>query len=181
MTAYNFALTNTDNAYPVRYEPGYLYFVEFEFSLSVAFVVNDTITTPAFSLPTSGIRIAEVEVLHSSLDTNVSPTLTYLVGDASATANGVTYTGVNNRFLVTAPGWSTVSGGQVKNNINQPQTVTNGIVTAGVNYLYGSSNGAIGPNTNGPQIVMTINGGPATGATTGYIRLKVWYWSTGEN
>ena len=164
MTAYNFVGLVPDTSYNPRYEPGYLYSIEFQFTQTVAFVNGDTVTTPANALPGNGIRIQEVEVIHPSLDTNGSPTCTYSVGDS----------GSASRFISTANGFTGSTGGQVKNLINVAQALTAGVVSSGTNYLYGSA------NASAPQLILTINGVVATGSTTATVRLKVWFWSTGE-
>jgi hypothetical protein len=160
MTAYNFVAVQAS-----RFFPGEKYSVEFQYTLGGAFVNGDTITIPANSLPINGIKIAEVEVLHKPLDTNATPTMTYSVGDS----------GLSTRFISAAGAGDTITtvGHQIRNAINIPQGKTAGVVTTGTGYLYGAG--------TSPQLILTVDGVVATGATTGTVRMVVHYYCAEEN
>ncbi len=163
MTAYNFSLLNPDAMNAPRYEPGKLYFVEFDYVTgTTTFANTDTITTPAGALPNNGITIADVEVISNALDTNATPTATYSVGDAN----------LSNRFISSANAGNAISGAQVKNYINIAQVLTAGVVTSGPNYIYVQG--------SAPQLVLTFTNNFATANTSPIIRMKVWYWCTGN-
>lgn len=166
MTAYNFSSLVPDSSFPARTSPGMLYTVEFQYTLAGAVVTADTFTTPAGALPSNGIRIAEVEVIMPELDTNATPTGTFVVGDATD----------DNRFIDAAPmgvAGVTTANYQMSTKINIAQGTTNGVVTTGSEYLYGSG--------TAPRLVMTLGGTIATAAATGTIRLKVSFYCTNEN
>jgi len=166
MTAYNFSSLTPDSSYPPKWTPGATRRVEFQYTLGGAVVSGDTYTTPANALPSNGIRIIEVTLMSPELDTNAAPTATISAGDATSAT----------RFINAAPAGIagvTTSGYQLINNINVAQTRTNGVVSAGPNYLYGSG--------VSPQIVVTLGGTVATAQTTGTIRLVVTYECTEEN
>jgi len=166
MTAYAFSSLTPDSSFPARTSPGMLYTTEFQYTLAGAVVSADTFTTPANALPANGMRIAEVEVIMPELDTNATPTGTFIVGDATD----------DNRFIDAAPmgvAGVTTAGYQMRTCINIAQGLTSGVVSTGSNYLYGSG--------TSPRLVMTLGGTIATAATTGTIRLKVSFYCTDEN
>lgn len=161
MTDYTFAQIIPDASLPPRYAPGQEYTIEFQHDLdSVALANGDTITTPSGALPNEGIRITEIEVISPELDTDVSPTGTYDVGDSDDP----------DRFIDGA--LMSNAGGQLINFINRGTGTTLGVITTGPNYLYAQG--------STPQLVLTVASAVATGATTGVIRFKVHYNCVGE-
>ena len=169
MTAYNFTLIEpyTQNANVngsgAKFLTGTVQVQEFEYAFSSVGLANgDTITTPLNALPINGCVILETEVISSQLDTNATPTGTFDLGDAGLITRFIdaAYMGTGNAF------------GQVKVNINKAQTLTANVVTSGAGFLY--------PDGSNPQLVLTVISAVATAATTGYIRLKVFYNCDGD-
>lgn len=163
-TAYNFAQILPYSVHPPKYNPGELYIIDFEYTIGATIVTGDTYTTPANALPGNGIRIIDTMLIFSPQDTNATPTSTISVGDS----------GSATRFINAANGGSATSNAQLHLFINQNQALTSGVVSAGSGYLYGASAAA-------PQIVVTVGGTLATAASTGYVRLRVKFYCTGEN
>jgi hypothetical protein len=162
MTAYNFSQIVPYTSAPPKYEAGMRYSIDFEYTLAGAVVSGDTWTTPANALPNNGIRIIDTSLHMSRLDTNAAPTATLSVGDS----------GSATRFISGANAGSAISNVQLNLNINQAQTLSSGVVSAGSGYLYAAG--------TSPQIVMTLGGTVATAASTGVIRLRVIFYCTGE-
>jgi hypothetical protein len=170
MTAYNFTLIEpyTQNANVngsgAKFLTGTVQVQEFEYAFITTGLVNgDTITTPLNGLPVNGCVILETEVIASQLDTNATPTGTFNLGDAALATRFI-----NSAFMGTGNAF-----GQLKVNINKAQTLAaNNVVTAGAGFLY--------PDGSNPQLVLTVNAALATTATTGYIRLKVFYNCDGD-
>jgi hypothetical protein len=167
MTDYNFAQILPYSSYPPKWESGQLYCIDFEYDVSdgSALAASDTITTPSSALPDEGIRIVDVEISHPELDSNTTPTGTYDIGDSDDV----------DRFLdgaVMAINGVTTAGYLVYNRINVEQTLTSGVVSAGSGYLYASG--------TSPQLVLTVASSVATGVASGIIRMRVWFYCTGE-
>ncbi len=165
MTAYNFSQILPFSKHPPKYEGGIPYSIDFEYTLTGALVAADTITTPADALPDDGINIVEVLLIYPELDTNATPTGTFDVGDS----------GDADRFIAVAPmgvAGVTTAGFQLRQGINRAQGLTSGVVSTGEGYLY--------PVGTSPQLVVTVGGTVATGATTGFIKLRVKYLCSGE-
>lgn len=157
MTAYNFSQIIPNIANGPYFEPGQYSVVNFQYSLGTGLANGDTITTPLGGLPNNGIRIEDIIVTHPQLDTNVSPTGTYDVGDSTD----------QNRFL------SAASLGMIDSDfINIGQGTTNGVVTTGRGYLYQAG--------TDPQLILTVISNLATAASSGVINLKVCYTCSGE-
>lgn len=159
-TAYSMSSLVPDSSYPPKWSPGSVQSVEFQYTLAGAVVTGDSYTTPANALPSNGFRILEVEVLSPELDTNATPTATFVVGDTSD----------DNRFIDAAPAGVngiTTSNYQMSTKINIAQGLTSGVVSTGSNYLYASG--------TSPQLKMTVGGTVATAQTAGTIRLRVTY------
>lgn len=165
MADYNFSGIIPYTSQPARYDSGNLYAIDFEYTLTGVLAAADTITTPANALPDGGIRIVDVEVSHPELDTNVTPTATYNVGDSDSV----------DRFIQTAVmgvDGITTTNYLVYNRINRAQGTTNGVVSSGSGYLYAQD--------TSPQLILTIASAFATAAPTGVIRMRVWFYCTGE-
>lgn len=167
MTAYNFSQILPASSYPPKWESGQLYCVDFEYDVSSgsALANADTITTPSGALSGDGIRIVDVEVSHPELDSNATPTGTYDVGDSGAAARFIdgAVMGVNG---------VTTAGYLVYNRINIAQALTSGVVSAGSGYLYAQG--------TDPQLILTVASAVATGVASGIIRMRVWFYCTGE-
>lgn len=184
MTVYNFNAIEPYTYELAKFSYGHTYIQEFEFAFPsgfAGFANGDTVVTPLSQvvtvngqpvniyngLPTNGIVILETEVVTSKIDSNASPTGTFNLGDTNA--SGVGYTGSATRFI---NGGLLGGANQIITDINQAQTLTNNVVTAGSGYFY--------PDGSTPQLVLTISAALATAATTGYIRLKVTYNCDGD-
>lgn len=161
-TAYSFSQILPYSSYPAKYEPGQLYSIDFEYSIGATVVTGDNYSTPSGALPTNGIRIVDTLLIMTALDTNATPTATISVGDS----------GSATRFINAANAGSATTNAQLHLFINRAQVLTNGVVTSGSGYLYGS-------NTT-PIITVTVGGTVATAATTGVVRLRVSFYCTGE-
>lgn len=161
-TAYTFAQILPYSSYPAKYESGMLYSIDFEYTIVGSVVTGDNYTTPSGALPTNGIRIVDTALVMSPVDTNATPTATISCGDS----------GSATRFISGANAGSATSGAQLHLFINQAQGLTAGIVSSGSGYLYASG--------TTPQIKVTVGGTVATAAATGYIRLRVSFYCTGE-
>ncbi len=167
MTAYNFAQILPYSSYQPTWASGQLYCIDFEYDVSdgSALAAADTITTPSGALPDEGIRIVDVEISHPELDSNATPTGTYDIGDSGAAA----------RFLdgaVMGVAGVTTAGYLVFNRINVEQALTAGVVSAGSGYLYAQG--------TDPQLILTVASAVATGVASGIIRMRVWFYCTGE-
>jgi hypothetical protein len=165
-TAYAFLSLVPDTSLPPKFETGFLYTIEFQYTLVGTAVTGDTYTTPLGALPSNGIRIIETQLITPRLDTNSTPTGTMSVGDS----------GLATRFISAAPmGVTGVTSAtyQMSNLINQAQALTAGVVTTGTNYCYGDG-------TN-PQLIVTLGGTIATAAATGLVRLRVSFYCTAED
>lgn len=161
MAAYNFTLiTNTPH-----WSSGDLQAITAYYSLGgVALAQNDTITATGM-IPGDGVKIYDIYCSHTELDTNTTPTGTYQVGDANSAA----------RFLSSVPmgvNGVTTSGFQITNRSNFAPTSTAGVVTTGLGYIY--------TGTSATDLILTVNGAVATGATTGVIFLTVLYRCVGN-
>ncbi len=161
-TAYTFAQILPYSSYPAKWEPGELYSIDFEYTVAATVVTGDNYSTPAGGLPSNGIRIVDTALIFTPLDTNASPTATISVGDS----------GSATRFINAANAGSGTSNAQLHLYINQAQGLTNGVVTSGSGYLYGS-------NTT-PVLKVTVGGTVATAQTAGVIRLRVSFYCSGE-
>lgn len=118
------------------------------FALTAALAANDTITM--MNIPINAI-ITDVAIsTDTALDTNASSTIAYDVGDGSSA----------NRFI------AALAQG---NNVALP--ITHMTKSTGLGYQYTTS-GAENPL---PQIIVTVHTGPATGATSGTLRVLVAY------
>lgn len=164
-TAYNMVQILPYSVHPPKYNPGEMYAIDFEYTIAGTIVTGDTYTTPANALPANGIRIVDTQLVISAQDTNATPTSTISVGDS----------GSATRFVNAANGGNATSNVQLHIWINQNQVLTSGVVSAGSGYLYGAS------NATAPQIIVTVGGTIATAATTGFVRLRVTFYCTGEN
>lgn len=167
MADYNFSQILPYSSYPPKWDAGQLYCIDFEYDVSdgSALANTDTITTPSGALPDEGIRIVDVELSHPELDSNATPTGTYDVGDSDDV----------NRFLdgaVMGVNGITTAGYLVRNCINVEQTLTSGVVSAGSGYLYAQG--------TDPQLILTVASAVATGVASGIIRMRVWFYCTGE-
>lgn len=159
-TAYSMSSLVPDSSYPAKWSPGMIQMVEFQYTLAGAVITGDSYTTPADALPDNGIRILEVEILSPELDTNATPTATFVVGDSDD----------DNRFISAAPAGVngiTTTNYQMSTKINIAQGLTSGVVSTGSNYLYASG--------TAPRLKMTVGGTVATAQTAGTIRMKVTY------
>jgi len=165
MTAYNFSQIIPYSSHQPKYAPGQLYAIDFEYSLTTGLANADTITTPSDALPDEGIRIVDVEISHPELDTNATPTGTYNVGD-SDDADRFIDGGVMGVTGVTTADYL------VLNRINRAQGTTSGVVSSGSGYLYAQG--------TSPQLIVTIASAVATAASSGVIRMRVWFYCTGE-
>lgn len=166
MTAYNMSSIVPDSSYPAKWSVGTQQSIEFQYTLGGAVVTGDTFTTPASATPSGGFRILEVELISPELDTNATPTGTISIGDTTSAT----------RFVNAAPmgvNGITTTGYQMSTKINQAQTLSSGVVSAGSNYLYG-----VGTS---PQFVITLGGTIATAQTAGVLRLRVTYRCVEEN
>lgn len=161
-TAYAFSSLVPDSSFPAKWSPGVDYCIEFQYTLAGAVVTGDTYTTPANALPSNGIRILETQLVYTSLDTNATPTATISVGDSGAATRFINAANAGNATAY-----------QISQFINQAQALTSGVVTTGTNYLYN--------NGTAPRLVVTVGGTVATAATTGVIRLIVFYRCVEEN
>jgi len=117
------------------------------FALTAAFAIGDTITM--CFLPDNAVVTNVKIATDTALDTNAASTIAYDVGDA----------GSANRFI------AAVAQG---NNI--PLPITSSLFSATLGYQYTTS---AGETKN--AIIVTIHTAPATGATTGTLRLAVDY------
>jgi hypothetical protein len=117
------------------------------FALTAALALNDTITM--CYLPDNAVVLDVAIATDTALDTNAASTIAYDVGDA----------GSANRFI------AAVAQG---NNI--PLPITASTLSATMGYQYTTS-GAETKNA----IIVTVHTAPATGATTGTLRLKISY------
>lgn len=161
-TAYAFSQVLPYSTYPYPFFPGEQYFVDFEYSLAGAVVTGDTYTTPANAMPINGIWIQDTQLIMVPLDTNATPTATISVGDS----------GSSTRFINAAQAGSATST-QVTRWINQAQGTTSGVVSSGTGYVYSAG--------TSPRFIVTVGGTVATAATTGVIRLRVFYKCSEQN
>lgn len=161
-TAYTYAQILPYSSYPPKYDAGQLYTIDFEYTQAATVVTGDTYSTPSGALPTNGIRIVDTVLILSPVDTNATPTATISVGDA----------GSATRFINAGNAGNATANAQLHLFINQNQGLTSGVVSSGSGYLYASG-------TN-PVIVTTVGGTVATAASTGYVRLRISFYCTGE-
>lgn len=161
MTAYNFSTVQPYNILQPPYAAGQLYSIDFEYTLGGAVVTGDTYTTPANAMPDNGITIVDTQIISVPLDTNASPTATISVGDS----------GSATRFINAAQAGSATAT-QVTRYINQAQTLTSGVVSAGTGYVYSAG--------TSPRFIVTVGGVVATAQTTGVIRLRVSFYCSGN-
>lgn len=165
MTAYNYSQIIPFSVHDPKFAAGQLYSIDFEYTLTGALVENDTITTPAGALPDEGIRIVDVELVYPELDTHATPTGTFDVGDSDDT----------NRFVSAVPmgvAGVTTAGFQLRQGINIAQGLTSGVVSTGSGYLYAAG--------TSPRLITTVSAAVATGAASGVIRKRVWFYCTSE-
>lgn len=118
------------------------------FNLTAALADNDVIT--GIPVP-SGAVITNVTLHTTELDTNGSPTLTLNVGDAAD----------EDRFIDGA----TTGAAANNSTVNVTPTTSSNVPTNGVGYEY----------TADGTIIITVDGAPATGATSGVVTLAVTY------
>lgn len=150
MTAYTFDKVKVTPAVQVNGVTSVLGFYE----LTGALADNDTIG----SIPVpDGAIILKAEVTCSELDTNGSPTLTLNVGDSTD----------EDRFVDGA-----TTGAAVNIQGINVSTVTSNAVATGKGYTYSDSSVTTGL---GGEILITVDGSPATAATTGHVILEVQY------
>lgn len=166
MTAYAFSQILPDSTLPPKYSAGMLYAIDFEYTQTIAFVAADTITTPADAMPDNGIRIVDAQwVQTKETDAHATPTGTWDIGDS----------GDADRFIAAVPmgiNGVTTTGTQLVNWINRPQGLTAGVVSTGSGYLYAAG--------TSPRFIATVGGTVATGSTDATVRLRVWFYCTGE-
>jgi hypothetical protein len=161
-TAYAFSQILPYSTAPAKYAAGQLYSIDFEYTLAGAVVSGDTYTVPANALPDNGITIVDTQLIFSPLDTNASPTATISVGDS----------GSATRFINAANAGSATANAQLQLSINQNQGLTSGVVSSGSGYVYSAG--------SAPRPVVTLGGTVATAASTGYIRLRVSFYCSGN-
>mgnify|MGYP003406075948 CR=1 FL=1 len=134
---------------------------------SAGFGDADTITATNL-IPPNGVKILSVLVTGSEMDTNVAPTGTFKVGDATDPA----------RFISAASQGTNVASGQLVQYQNVAPAFDAGVQTKGAGYEY-----ATDQNTNAQygyvDLVTTITAAPATAATSGVIYLYVTYACNG--
>jgi len=162
MTAYNFTLITTTP----HWSSGDLQAITAYYDLaSVALAQNDTITATGM-IPGDGVKIYDIYCSHTELDSNSTPTGTYLIGDVADP----------DRFMLSVPmgvNGVTTTGFQLTNRSNFAPTSTAGVVTTGLGYIY--------TGTTATDLVLTVDGAVATGATTGVIFLTVLYRCVGNS
>lgn len=128
------------------------------YSIGAAVAQNDTITFTDI-IPAGGVEIMDVELLTPAIDSNSTPTATWIVGDS----------GDDNRFIdAVYGGWNNTKISHLKYGINVAST-SGGAVATGAGYRY----------TAKASLIAKINAAVATAASTGFVGLAVRYRCSG--